>query len=152
MRDDAGIDHLTPELLVELMEGTPVAVDRRQHLDDCERCREELFGISAALARLKSADPGDAIGPSPSRSIAPSRLRGALGKAKGIDVIAARGGRCAALEPDEKCAIHAAHGGDAKPRACRIFPYTFIETPTEVRVGHVLPGTPVPSGTSSLDW
>jgi Fe-S-cluster containining protein len=67
--------------------------------------------------------------------IAPSRLKGALGRAKEIDVISARSGRCAALELDEKCAIHAAHGGEKKPRACRIFPYTFVETPTEVRVG-----------------
>jgi hypothetical protein len=75
MKDEPGNDHLTPELLVDLLEGTPVAADRRQHLDGCVLCREELSEISATLARLKSADRREAIGPAPSRSSVPSRLR-----------------------------------------------------------------------------
>ena len=30
--------------------------------------------------------------------------------------------------------MHATHGSDAKPLACRLFPFTFVATPTEVRV------------------
>jgi Fe-S-cluster containining protein len=47
-----------------------------------------------------------------------------------FEVIQARGGQCAALAEDQRCTIHGQH-----PRACRIFPFTFVETPTEVRVG-----------------
>lgn len=79
MTDDAGIEHLTPELFVDLLEGAPVAADRRQHADHCARCREELAEISATLARLRSADRGDSVVlaavTGSSRSIAPSRLR-----------------------------------------------------------------------------
>jgi hypothetical protein len=77
--DEPGIDHLTPELFVDLLEGGPVAASRRQHLDRCAACREELAELSAALALVKSADPVDAVVPGPaagsSRAASPSRLR-----------------------------------------------------------------------------
>jgi hypothetical protein len=73
--DDAGIEHLSPEFLVDLMEGSPVAADRRQHLNRCARCREELASISRTLAHLKSLDPADSIPPPRSRIIASVRLR-----------------------------------------------------------------------------
>ena len=71
--------------------------------------------------------------------ISAERLRGALGRSRqaGIDVdtLAGAAGQCAALNDDQTCAIHAAHGGKAKPRACQIFPFTFVATPAGVRVG-----------------
>jgi hypothetical protein len=52
-----------------------------------------------------------------------------------VEALVGAGGQCAALGDDQLCRVHAAHGGEAKPRACRIFPFTFVATPTEVRVG-----------------
>jgi len=43
-------------------------------------------------------------------------------------------GSCVFLDDDSRCRIHAAYGGDAKPRACRIFPYELIATPDGVVV------------------
>jgi hypothetical protein len=66
------------------------------------------------------------------------RLRGAIHGARGggiaIEALSGAGGQCAALAGDERCLVHAEHGGDAKPLACRLFPFTFVATPTEVRV------------------
>jgi Fe-S-cluster containining protein len=67
------------------------------------------------------------------------RLRTALGRAKHagheVETVASAQGQCVALADDQRCLIHAQHGGDAKPRACRIFPFTFVATPAGVRVG-----------------
>lgn len=67
------------------------------------------------------------------------RLRGAVGRGKhngvAIERLVGRDGQCAALADDQLCRIHGAHGGEAKPRACRIFPFTFVRTPSSVRVG-----------------
>jgi|GEM_PF-1966794 len=43
-------------------------------------------------------------------------------------------GSCIFLMDDRRCRIHAALGGDKKPRACRIFPYEFVATPRGVAV------------------
>jgi Fe-S-cluster containining protein len=43
-------------------------------------------------------------------------------------------GSCIFLADDRKCRIHAAYGGDAKPRACRIFPYALTATPDGIAV------------------
>jgi lysine-N-methylase len=42
---------------------------------------------------------------------------------------------CALLTDEQLCRIHARFGEAQKPRACRIFPYTFVATPAGVRVG-----------------
>lgn len=67
------------------------------------------------------------------------RLRGAIGRARSagnvVDTLAGAGGACPALAEDQRCLIHATHGAEAKPRACQIFPYTFVATPAGVRVG-----------------
>ena len=67
------------------------------------------------------------------------RLRGAINRAtysgREIDALVGAGGQCVALAEDQRCLIHAAHGEAQKPRACQIFPLTFVTTPTEVRVG-----------------
>src|SRR5438067_740811 len=67
------------------------------------------------------------------------RLTRAVGRAKHggvtVDILVGAGGHCAALRDDQLCGIHAAHGSDAKPRACLIFPLTFVATPGDVRVG-----------------
>ena len=66
------------------------------------------------------------------------RLRGAIHAARGggvaVEALGGAGGRCAALADDDRCVVHAAHGSDAKPLACRLFPFTFVATPSEVRV------------------
>ena len=43
-------------------------------------------------------------------------------------------GWCVFLSDDRRCLIHQEHGGDAKPRACQLFPYQFIATPAGVVV------------------
>ncbi|MCU1383743.1 MAG: Flagellin N-methylase, partial [Acidobacteria bacterium] len=65
------------------------------------------------------------------------RLRGAVSSVRGgakVASLAGPGGACAALADDDRCLIHAAHGADAKPLACRLFPFTFVATPDDVRV------------------
>jgi lysine-N-methylase len=52
-----------------------------------------------------------------------------------VETLAGREGQCQVLTDDQLCRIHGAHGEAAKPRACRIFPYTFVATPSGVRVG-----------------
>lgn len=43
-------------------------------------------------------------------------------------------GWCVFLTDARRCLIHQEHGGDAKPRACQLFPYQFIATPRGVAV------------------
>jgi lysine-N-methylase len=43
-------------------------------------------------------------------------------------------GRCAYLADSGRCAIHAAGGESAKPRACRAYPATFVDDGESVRV------------------
>jgi Fe-S-cluster containining protein len=66
------------------------------------------------------------------------RLRAAISVARGggvtVEALAGPSARCAALDDDERCLVHAKHGGEVKPLACRLFPFTFVATPTEVRV------------------
>jgi lysine-N-methylase len=52
-----------------------------------------------------------------------------------IESLAGDGRSCVALQPDQLCSIHGKFGEPAKPRACRIYPFTFVATPTAVRVG-----------------
>lgn len=44
-------------------------------------------------------------------------------------------GACHFLKPSGRCALHGAHGEEAKPLACRRFPYQFTQTPAGVYVG-----------------
>jgi Fe-S-cluster containining protein len=66
------------------------------------------------------------------------RLRGAIHAARGdrgsVDALSGPGKQCVALGDDQRCLVHATHGGDVKPTACRLFPFTFVDTPTETRV------------------
>jgi lysine-N-methylase len=68
-----------------------------------------------------------------------ARLLSAIGSGKHngvtVETLAGRDGQCPVLADDQLCRIHGQHGEAAKPRACRIFPYTFVATPTGVRVG-----------------
>lgn len=43
-------------------------------------------------------------------------------------------GRCAYLEPGDRCGIHAVAGAEAKPFGCRTFPLAFVDDGTTVRV------------------
>jgi lysine-N-methylase len=62
-------------------------------------------------------------------------IRRAKQGARVIETLAGPGRQCPALLEDQRCAIHARDGEGAKPRACRIFPMTFVATPAGVRVG-----------------
>ena len=66
------------------------------------------------------------------------RLRGAVLRARangvGVDSLVGAGGTCVALADDARCRVHAEHGAEAKPLACRLFPFTFVTTPEDVRV------------------
>jgi len=61
-------------------------------------------------------------------------IHGARAGGSDVEALAGAGGACPALADDQRCLVHAEHGGDAKPLACRLFPFTFVATPTEVRV------------------
>ncbi len=66
------------------------------------------------------------------------RLRGAVHAARGggiaVEALVGPGASCVVLAEDQRCLVHAAHGGEQKPLACRLFPFTFVATPSEVRV------------------
>ncbi len=81
--------------------------------------------------------PGEAEGfEAAARDLVPvDRLRGAVGRApaaEGGDRLRLRGRDCPALAAEDRCAIHAARGADAKPAVCRIYPYRFVQTPEGV--------------------
>ena len=67
------------------------------------------------------------------------RLGRAVGKARRggatVETLAGPGSRCVALADDRRCGVHAAYGAAAKPLGCRLFPFTFVATPADVRVG-----------------
>ena len=46
-------DHLTPEVFVDVLEGSPVEASWRQHLENCSDCRQELEALEQTLAILK---------------------------------------------------------------------------------------------------
>ena len=45
-------DHLTPEIFIDVAEGSPVDASRRQHLEHCSECRQELEQLKETLAIL----------------------------------------------------------------------------------------------------
>ncbi|WP_437650230.1 YkgJ family cysteine cluster protein [Sorangium sp. So ce362] len=49
-------------------------------------------------------------------------------------VVAMRDGRCAYLEGEGRCALHALGGPEAKPLGCRTFPVSFVDDGESVRV------------------
>src|SRR5712691_4045759 len=44
-------------------------------------------------------------------------------------------GDCVFLSPQGRCRIHERFGGDAKPLACRLFPFVLVPTENHWRVG-----------------
>ncbi|MCL5271091.1 MAG: hypothetical protein M1457_11225, partial [bacterium] len=76
--------------------------------------------------------------------VAPSRFtRGGL--TMRID-----GGRCCMLTADRLCALHTAYGAEAKPSACRLFPYRFVQTPGGLYAGLSFTCTAVLEGRGPL--
>jgi Fe-S-cluster containining protein len=71
--------------------------------------------------------------------IAPERLRAAVSPARAagrvVDTLSGPGKSCVALGDDALCRIHATRGPEAKPLACRLFPLTYVATPSQLRVG-----------------
>ena len=57
-------DHLTPEVFVDVLEGSPVDASWRQHLESCSDCRQELEALEQTLAILKE-DVGTAASLAP---------------------------------------------------------------------------------------
>ncbi|WP_437970983.1 YkgJ family cysteine cluster protein [Sorangium sp. So ce260] len=49
-------------------------------------------------------------------------------------VVAMRDGRCAYLEGEGRCALHAIGGPEAKPLGCRTFPTSFVDDGESVRI------------------
>jgi hypothetical protein len=49
-RSDSG--HLTPELFVDVLDGTPIDVSHKQHLEQCGHCRAELDELRGTLALI----------------------------------------------------------------------------------------------------
>ncbi len=72
--------------------------------------------------------------------IAPSQLTARLVHTQRVDgelrdSLVGRGGTCVALTDDQMCRVHARFGAEQKPRACQLYPFRFMQTPTGLRVG-----------------
>lgn len=48
--------HLTPETFVDVLEGAPVDVSRRQHLSVCVECQQELAELTQTLQLVASSE------------------------------------------------------------------------------------------------
>jgi hypothetical protein len=46
--------HLTPEQFVDLLEGSPVEAEVRQHFSSCVECRQELRGLEETLGAVRA--------------------------------------------------------------------------------------------------
>jgi hypothetical protein len=49
-------EHLSPEIFVDLLEGSPVEARWRRHLDDCPECPRELGELGETLDWVRSAE------------------------------------------------------------------------------------------------
>ena len=52
MTSEHETSHLSPEIFVDLVEGSPVEASRQQHLSTCAQCREELMELEQTLSLL----------------------------------------------------------------------------------------------------
>ena len=93
---------------------------------------ERLRRLPLFSARLPSAGRGEA--PCVAGRRRPGQLRMRM-TADGDGDGAEDRSRCVLLDEDDACAVHAVHGPEAKPASCRVFPWTFIETPDGVHAG-----------------
>ncbi|EYF00614.1 YkgJ family cysteine cluster protein [Chondromyces apiculatus] len=84
----------------------------------------ETARARAALPLL--LDAGD----QPARAFLPERGPGPTAGA----AVAFIDGRCAYLDPHDRCAIHAAAGAAAKPLGCQLFPVSIVDDGHHVRV------------------
>ena len=85
-------EHLSPEVFVDVLEGSPVDASWHQHLSTCSQCREELRGLEQTLA-LVSVDanaPPVAVSMS-MRPMQPTRVVPAWAAAVGAALLAAVG-------------------------------------------------------------
>ena len=92
-------------------------------------CREHLVPLSRAEADwIIAQDWGNDLSEQPVR-----RLSGWLGTA--TPVLAQRpDGSCVFLDENGLCRIHTRYGEEAKPLACRLFPYVFVPLGPSVRL------------------
>ena len=54
--------HLTPEELIDLLDGSPVNADRKQHMTGCRGCAREFAVLEETLSQLQQSDvpnPGE---------------------------------------------------------------------------------------------
>lgn len=67
--------HLTPEVFVDFIEGSPVDASWRAHLDECRACRVELTELERTLAVLRADTDATAPLAAPPRTrVAPAWL------------------------------------------------------------------------------
>lgn len=105
-----------------------------QHSGACCRGDWRIGVDPAAHDRLRALDwSGVAPGPGSDERFVP--LPAPLPGGERVEVARRADGACVFLTPDTRCAIHALLGAPAKPRACREFPYQFVDTPDGVVVG-----------------
>lgn len=105
-----------------------------QHSGAC--CRGD-WGIGVdpgSHARLRTID-WSRVAPAPGSGERFVALAAPLPGGERVEVARRPDGACVFLTPDTRCAIHALLGAEAKPRACREFPYQFVDTPDGVVVG-----------------
>lgn len=85
---------------------------------------EDVQRIEALTPVLVGSDPGPSFRRLP---VGDAKLRGFTHTLeKRPD------GRCAFLTQSNRCSLHEAHGEEAKPAMCRMFPYSFTPTPSGV--------------------
>jgi Fe-S-cluster containining protein len=104
-----------------------------QHSGAC--CRSDWrIGVDPGRhARLRGVDWSPREGRPDGELFVPLPEPAASGER--VEVARRPDGACVFLTPDTRCAIHARLGASAKPRACREFPYQFVDTPDGVAVG-----------------
>lgn len=97
----------------------------------CCRMYATVLMTHAEAERARSLVPEHSLG-----SLAPSKVclpvRGSVPGA--ALAMGSRDGACGYLEDDGGCAVHRVGGAEAKPFGCRLFPTTFIDDGTSVRV------------------
>jgi len=117
-----------PDRRVVVLPGFSLACDGS---GSCCRLYPTMLFSAVETARARAVAP-DVLGAGMDEQSAFVPERG--GQARGRLAVAADDGRCAYLDEERRCQLHAAGGPGAKPRGCQLFPLTAVDDGTEVRV------------------
>ena len=100
----------------------------------CSRCcRDHVIPVTAAERQRIMALAWTAADDVPAGAKAFRRLGGSAAGSYRLEHAA--DGACVFLDKDNRCRIHSRFGADAKPLACRVYPFTFQPAGGKVNVG-----------------